>query len=308
MSNERIIFMGTSEISEMYLKSLLDSHYNIVAVYSQPPRKKGRGMKVQESSVQKIAQLNNIKVFTPKDFSSETTKKELKDLHPDLIIVMGYGLKLTKPILELPDLGCINIHVSLLPRWRGAAPIEHALLNGDKKTGITIFKLVEKMDAGPILAKDEITIDQHINKGELIQKLNQQGTKLLNLVLPKIFKNKNTLVFQDENKVTYAYKISPAMRKLNFKQEVEAVYNTIRAFSPQPSAWFMFNNERIKIIKASFKKGNFTPSTILNEQFHVGCNNGQICPEIIQREGKKPMELNEFLKGFKFIVGSKIDA
>ena len=308
MANERIIFMGTSEISEMYLKSLLDSHYNIIAVYSQPPRKKGRGMKVQESSIQKLAQLHNIQVFTPKDFNSETTKKELQDLHPDLIIVMGYGLKLTKPILELADSGCINVHVSLLPRWRGAAPIEHALLNGDKKTGITIFKLVEKMDAGPILVKDEIAIDQHINKGELIQKLNQQGTKLLNFVLPKIFNNENTLVPQDENKVTYAHKISPVMRKLNFKQEVEVVYNTIRAFAPQPSAWFIFDNERIKIIKASFKKGNFQPSTILNDQFHIGCNNGQICPEIIQREGKKPMELKEFLKGFKFIVGSKIDA
>ena len=300
--------MGSAEISVFYLKSLISSNYNIVAVYSQPPRKKGRGMKVQESSVQKLAQLHNIQVFTPKDFHSETTKKELQDLQPDLIIVMGYGLKLTKPILELPDLGCINIHVSLLPRWRGAAPIEHALLNGDKKTGITIFKLVEKMDAGPILVKDEFALGQHINKGELIQKLNQQGTKLLNFVLPKIFNNENTLVPQDEDKVTYAYKISPVMRKLDFTQEVEAVYNTIRAFGPQPSAWFMFDNERIKIIKASFKKGNSKPLTILNDQFHVGCNNGQICPEIIQREGKKPMELKEFLKGFKFNVGSKIDA
>ena len=308
MSNERIIFMGTSEISEMYLKSLLDSHYNIIAVYSQPPRKKGRGMKVQESSIQKLAQLHNIRVFTPKDFHSETTKKELQDLQPDLIIVMGYGLKLTKPILELPDLGCINIHVSLLPRWRGAAPIEHTLLNGDKKTGITIFKLIEKMDAGPILVKDEIAIDQYISKGELIQKLNQQGTKLLNFVLPKIFNNENTLVPQDENKVTYAHKISPVMRKLDFKQEVEAVYNTIRAFAPQPSAWFMFDNNRIKIIKASFKKGNFQPSTILNDQFHIGCNNGKICPEIIQREGKNPMRLDDFIKGYKFVVGSKIDA
>ena len=308
MSKKRIIFMGTSEISEIYLKSLLDSQYNIIAVYSQPPRKKGRGMKVQESSVQKLAQLHNIKVFTPTDFHSETTKKELQDLRPDLIIVMGYGLKITKPILELPDLGCINIHVSLLPRWRGAAPIEHTLLNGDNKTGVTIFKLIEKMDAGPILVKDEVAIEQDTNKGELIQKLNQQGIKLLNFVLPKIFNNENTLVPQDENKVTYAHKISPAMRKLDFKQEVEAVYNTIRAFAPQPSAWFMFDNERIKIVKASFKKGNFQPSTIVNDQFYIGCNNGQICPQIIQREGKKPMELKEFLKGFKFNVGSKIDA
>ena len=308
MCKERIIFMGTAEISSYYLQFLIDSQYNIVAVYSQPPRKKGRGMKIQESSVQQLAQLHNINVFIPDDLHSAISKKEIQNLQPDLIIVMGYGLKLPKFICELPGFGCINVHVSLLPRWRGAAPIEHALLNGDKKTGVTIYKIIEKMDAGPILAKDEVVVDQHINRGELIQKLNHQGTKLLNSVLPSIFNKENRLIPQDENKVTYAHKISSEMRKLDFKQEVEIVYNTIRAFAPQPSAWFMIDNERIKIIKASFKIGNSQSSTILNDQFHIGCNNGKICPEIVQREGKKPMELKDFLKGFDFTIGTQIDA
>ena len=251
MVSKRIIFMGTPEIASVYLKSLIDINYNIVAVYSQPARKKGRGMHMQESPVQTIAKKNSIKTLTPTEFFSEIIKKEIEELYPDLIIVMGYGLKLPQHILQLPTLGCINIHVSLLPRWRGAAPIEHALLNGDKETGVTIFKLVQEMDAGPILAKDVISIDQHMNKEELTGKLNKLGTELLASVLPIIFNKEVYLVPQDDSKVTYAHKISSSMRQLNFNNEVKTVYNKIRAFSPQPSAWFLINNERIKIIKSS---------------------------------------------------------
>lgn len=308
MVSKRIIFMGTPKIASVYLKFLIDINHNIVAVYSQPARKKGRGMHMQVSPVQEIAKKNSIKTFTPTDFFSEIIKKEIEELHPDIIIVMGYGLKLPQHILQLPTLGCINIHVSLLPRWRGAAPIEHALLNGDKKTGVTIFKLVQKMDAGPILAKDFISVDQHMNKEELTGKLNKLGTELLASVLPIIFNKEVYLVPQDDSKVTYAHKISSSMRQLNFNNEVKTVYNKIRAFSPQPSAWFLINNERIKIIKSSFVEGKFKISIILNTEFHIGCKNGKICPQILQREGKKPMQIEDFLRGFEFIVGTKIHA
>ena len=308
MVSQRIIFMGTPEIASVYLQSLIDINHNIVAVYSQPARKKGRGMHIQESTVQVIAKKNSIKTFTPTEFVSTISKKEIEGLNPDLIIVMGYGLKLPQHILQLPTLGCINIHVSLLPRWRGAAPIEHALLNGDKETGITIFKLVQEMDAGPILAKDVISVDQHINKKELIKKLNKLGTKLLISILPTIFNEGVFLTPQDDTKVTYAHKISSSMRLLDFNNEVKTVYNKIRAFSPQPSAWFLLNNERIKIIKSSLVEGEFEVAVILNAQFHIGCKNGKICPEILQREGKKPMQIEAFLRGFEFIVGTKIHA
>ena len=300
--------MGTPEIASTYLKSLIDSRQNIVAVYSQPPRKKGRGMHMQESSVQMTAKKNLIETYTPTEFISKINKKEIEELYPDLIIVMGYGLKLPQHILQLPTLGCINIHVSLLPRWRGAAPIEHALLNGDKETGVTIFKLVEEMDAGPMLAKDVISVDKNINKKELTEKLNKLGTELLISVLPKIFNEDAFLVPQDDTKVTYAHKILSSMRQLDFNNEVETVYNKIRAFSPQPSAWFLFNNERIKIIKSSMIEGEFEVSAILNTQFHIGCKNGKICPEILQRAGKKPVQIEDFLRGFDFIVGKKIYA
>ena len=308
MGSKRIIFMGTPEIASVYLQSLIDINHNIVGVYSQPARKKGRGMHMQESAVQVIAKKNSIQTFTPTEFVSKTSKKEIAELYPDLIIVMGYGLKLPQHILQLPTLGCFNIHVSLLPRWRGAAPIEHALLNGDKETGITIFKLVQEMDAGPILAKDVISVNKYINKKELTKKLNRLGTELLISILPTIFNEDVLLAPQDNSKVTYAHKISSSMRHLDFNNEVETIYNKIRAFSPQPSAWFLLNNERIKIIKSSWVEGEFEISVILNTQFHIGCKNGKICPEILQREGKKPVQIEDFLRGFEFIIGTKIDA
>jgi len=308
MVSKRIIFMGTPEIASAYLQSLININHNVVAVYSQPARKKGRGMHIQESPVQVIAKKNSIQTFTPTEFVSKISKKEIEELHPDLIIVMGYGLKLPQYILQLPTLGCFNIHVSLLPRWRGAAPIEHALLNGDKETGVTIFKLVQEMDAGPILGKDVISVDQHMNKKELTEKLNKLGIELLISILPKIFNEDVFLTQQDDSKVTYAHKITSSMRLLDFNNEVKTVYNKIRAFSPQPSAWFLLNNERIKIIKSSLVEGEFEVSVILNAKFHIGCKNGKICPEILQREGRNPVQIEDFLRGFEFIVGTKIHA
>jgi methionyl-tRNA formyltransferase len=305
--HNRIIFMGTPQISAIYLSSLLLNKYNIVATYSQPPKKKGRGMKLEKSAVHKLALLNKIDVFTPSDFISNYEKKQLANLNPDLIIVMAYGLKLPKFILNLPRLGCINIHVSLLPRWRGAAPIEHAILAGDKETGISIFKLNEEMDAGPIIVSETVKINNLINKDQLIEILNTTGIKLLNTILPKILNEKIAYKIQNKNDITYAPKIYPEMRKLDFYQSIEVVNNKIRAFAFKPSAWFYYNNERIKVIEANFCEGQWKSSTVINELFHIGCKNGKMCPKIIQREGKKPMKLENFLRGFIFEVGSKIN-
>jgi len=306
MSN-RIIFMGTPQIAAIYLSSLLENKYNIIAAYSQCPKKKGRGMQLEKSAVHKLALLNKIDVFTPSNFSGDLEKKKLSNLNPDLIIVMAYGLKLPKFILDLPRLGCINIHVSLLPRWRGAAPIEHAILAGDKETGISIFKLNEEMDAGPIIISETIKINNIINKDQLIGILNIVGIKLLNAILPKILNEKIAYKIQKKNEATYAPKIYPEMRKLDFGQTIEVINNKIRAFAFKPSAWFYFNNERIKVIEADFCQGEWKSSTVINESFHIGCKNGKMCPKVIQREGKKPMKLEDFLRGFVFKVGSKIN-
>ena len=307
MIKDRIIFMGTPEIATFYLDALIKKNYNIKAIFTQPPRKKGRGLVEQQTPVHKLASLNDINVFTPKNLNDEKIKKIILDLNPDLIIVMAYGLKIPNFILNLPKFGCINIHVSLLPRWRGAAPIEHALLNGDLETGITIFKIEEEIDSGPIITTKLVKIDKDINKIELIDKLNQSGVKLLISVIPDIINKKITYKNQSSNNITYASKLSSESRKLDFYKDVEEVHNKIRAFSPDPAAWFICNDQRIKIIKANFLRGNWIPSTILNKQFHIGCKNGKIYPEIIQREGKKPMLLNDFLKGFDFKIGYEIN-
>tara|TARA_B110000116_G_scaffold270722_1_gene289525 strand:- start:3179 stop:4105 length:927 start_codon:yes stop_codon:yes gene_type:complete len=307
MHDQKIVFMGTPEIASIYLNSLIRQKYNIIATYTQPPKKKGRGMKIEESAVHRLASSNNIPVFSPSNFFDDNEKHNLEKLKPDLIIVMAYGLKLPKFILKLPRLGCINIHVSLLPRWRGASPIEHALLNGDKKTGISIFKLVEEMDAGPIIIDESIEISNNINKDQLIEKLNNTGVQLINSILPNIFNNKITYVDQNHDLKTYAPKISSSMRKLDFNQSIDNLHNKIRAFSFKPSAWFFYKQERIKIIEADFIKGEWEPSLVINDLFHIGCKDGKMCPKIIQREGKKPMKLEEFLRGFIFEVNSKIN-
>lgn len=308
MHQERIIFMGTAEISRIYLQSLIDNKYKIIATYTQPPQKKSRGMLILNSPVHQLSLEHKIPVYHPKDFSSFSSINELNDLNPDIIIVMGYGILLPNKILQLPLHGCINIHVSLLPRWRGASPIEHAILNGDKKTGISIFKLEEKLDSGPIIASQEININENINKEDLTSKLNILGTTLLIKILPDLLDKKILMKKQDETFTTYARKITSEFRKIDFNNNINVIYNQIRAFSPKPSAWFIFNNERFNIIKCSIKVCDAEPSTIMNSQFHIGCSNGIILPEIIQRSGKKPMNIEEFLNGFVFTAGQKVNA
>ena len=307
MFNKKIIFMGTPQIASIYLDSLIKNKYEVVAVYTQPPRKKGRGMKVDQSPVHNLASSHNIEVFTPSSFSKKMEKKNLEKFNPDLIIVMAYGLKLPNYILDLPKMGCINIHVSLLPRWRGAAPIEYCLLNGDKETGISIFKLVEEMDAGPIIAKESIKISHFINKDELIKKLNIIGIQLLHSILPNIFNNKIRYYQQDHKIAKYAPKITSDIRRLDFNKSIANLHNQVRAFASKPSAWFIYKDERIKIIEASFIKGKWKPSIILNNLFHISCKDGKMCPIIIQREGKKPMKLENFLRGFVFEINSKVN-
>jgi methionyl-tRNA formyltransferase len=307
MEKKRIIFMGTPLISTEYLKTLINNNFNIIGVYTQPPSPKGRGMIVQNSPVHNEALKNSIPVFLPNNFIDQKIIDTFVNLKADLAIVMAYGKLLPESILKAPKCGCINVHLSLLPQWRGAAPIEHALINGDKKTGVTIFRLVNKFDAGPILSKSPIFIDDKMNKEDLFNKLNVVGKDLLIKTILDYFNNKIILEEQDEHKATYAKKILSKHRKINFEENVIKVFNKIRAFSPKPGAWFMFKNERIKILKCQTFLKDCNPSVIENSKFHIGCKGGLIEPVIMQREGKKPMGIGEFLKGFKFSIGQKVN-
>ena len=300
--------MGSPQIASEYLQILLENNLNVIGIFTQPPRPKGRGMNIQNSPVHDEALKQKIPVFYPENFKDNKSIELFKKLNPDLVIVMAYGILLPNKILNLPTFGCINIHVSLLSRWRGAAPVEYALLNGDKETGVTIFKLVDKLDAGPIISQVSVLVDKNLSKNELFNKLNSIGKELIIKILPNYFENKIIIENQNEQKATYAPKITSKTTKINFDESVTNVYNKIRAFSPKPGAWFLFKDERIKIISCKKIIGNPSSSKIINKHFHIGCNDGAIIPIVIQREGKKPMEIKEFLKGFTFSVGQTINA
>ena len=305
-SGKKIIFMGTPYVSANYLNILIKNNYNIISSFTQPPRKKNRGMQLECSPVEILAKKNKITVNSPRKLDINSFEK-IKLLKPDLIIVMAYGLLIPKEILNLPNYGCINVHVSLLPRWRGAAPIEHTLVNGDKKTGISIIKLTEKLDAGPIILQEEVQVEETTNKENLTNHLLKIGTKNLIYILPKLFSNNINFKKQNEKEATYANKINSEMRKINFNLSSEKIYNKIRAFSPNPGTWFFYNNERIKILSAKKSNKKGIPGTILNNNFEISCNDGSILPIYMQKEGKKSLFIDDFLRGFNFKVGDKLN-
>ena len=307
MKDKKIIFMGTPEIAAQHLNILIENNLNVVGVFTQPPRKKNRGMRVEKSDVHQIADKNNIEVFYPSTID-DTTIEQVKSLEPDLIIVIAYGIILPSNFLNIPKYGCINIHVSLLPRWRGAAPIEHALLAGDVNTGISIISVSPKLDAGDILMQESFALDSGMNSDDLTLNLTNLGKKTLMKTLPLLFENKLISKKQDESKVTYANKFLSEDRKINFYNSADNVYNHIRAHGPKPGSWFIYNGERIKIIKAKKINKSGESSTILNKDFTIACKDGAILPLLIQREGKKVVSLDDFLRGFTFVIQDKVNA
>lgn len=306
MNEKKIIFMGTPDIAAQHLQYLLDNSINIVGVFTQPPRKKNRGMNIEESPVHQIAKKNNLETFYPSSIDG-TAIEQINSLDPDIIIVVAYGIILPSQLLDIPKFGCINIHVSLLPRWRGAAPIEHAMLAGDVKTGISVIKISPKLDAGDILHQESLNISADMYSDELTVALTNLGKQTMLRVLPKIFENKTLSKKQDLNKVTYAKKFTSVDRKINFNNSTNEVYNHIRAHGPKPGSWFVYRGERIKILRAVKKKDRGQQSTILNNKFMLACSDGSILPTLIQREGKKAVEVKDFIQGFAFTVNDKIN-
>ena len=306
MIDKKIIFMGTPDIAAQHLSILIENKLNLIGVFTQPPRKKNRGMRVEESAVHQIAKKNNIEIYYPSTIDDKVIE-QTKSLKPDLIIVVAYGIILPTSFINIPKYGCINIHVSLLPRWRGAAPIEHALLAGDNKTGISIININSKLDAGDILMQESFFLDQNMYSDDLALNLTNLGKTAMIKILPLIFKNKIIGKKQDENKVTFANKFLNEDRKINFNNSTTDVYNHIRAHGPKPGSWFTYKGERIKIIKAKKTKESGQSSTILNKDFIIGCKDGGIIPLLIQREGKKTVNLDDFLRGFTFSIQDKLN-
>lgn len=295
----KIVFMGTPDFSVPVLKALCQ-HHEVVAVYTRAPKESGRGKKINKTPVHLFAEEKGIPVHTPKSLRSEDEQEIMRKYNADLGIVAAYGLLLPEPVLNMFKFGCINVHASLLPRWRGAAPIQRAIEAGDKKSGITIMQMVLALDAGDILSQRETEITETTTGGELHDKLSEIGARLLIDTLNKL--DTITPQKQDESLVTYAEKIDKSESLIDFNQQTETLLNRIRAFNPYPAMYFMHNGERFKVYRAEKSERTGTAGKILEGKtaLIIATADGAIKITKIQREGKHPMTTEELLRGYTF--------
>ena len=296
----KIVFMGTPEFALPTLEALSKSH-EIVCVYTRAPKEAGRGKELQKSPVHLWAEAHGIEVRTPKSLRSEEEQQKFKALDADVSVVAAYGLLLPKAVLEVFPKGCLNVHGSLLPRWRGAAPMQRAIEAGDAVTGITIMQVVEALDAGAMYMKGEIAIDSEMTVGILHDKMAELGSKLIVDVLDKL--DSIIPVPQDESLVTYAAKIEKSESLLDWMQEAVVLERKIRAFNPYPATYFEHNGERFKLLKARVVSDKeLEPGEIFEDgkRLIIGCGKGALEILQIQRQGKKAMATEELLRGYHF--------
>ncbi len=299
----KIIFMGTPEFSVPTLKALIDQNYEVLMIYTQPPKKSKRGQKINISPIQSFSEKKNIPFRSPETLNNNEYEF-IKNLSADLGVVVAYGKLIPINILEATKLGFLNIHASLLPKWRGAAPIQRSIMNGDKKTGISIMKIQEKLDSGPIMASHELELNSNSTYGEVEKKLSDVGANLLIECLQTIEKGNSKFVEQLHSEATYAKKINKKEAKIDWNSNADKIVAHIHGLNPNPGAWFEFQKERIKVWKAKKLLLNGRPGTVLNENLTVACQSNSIQILEIQREGKNKQSTKDFLLGKKISQNS----
>jgi len=304
--SQKIVFMGTPEFSVPTLKLLLKSEHRILAVYSQPPTKAHRGQKISSSSVENFAKKKALNVRTPLTLDSDEEYDFMKNLKPDIVVVIAYGKIIPKRFLNLAKHGFINVHASLLPKWRGAAPIQRSIMNLDSETGISIMKVVEELDAGPVMYQAKIVINENTDTQTLTQVLSQLGAKALLDSISKIENGKAKFKEQNHNQATYAKKISKAEGKIEWNESAKKVLAKINGLNPNPGAWFEYKNERYKVWKAEIVNKSGKIGTILNDQLIVSCKDQAVQILEIQKEGKSRQTTEQFLLGNKINQGENI--
>jgi methionyl-tRNA formyltransferase len=292
----KVIYMGSSNFSLEPLKALINSHHKVVAVFTSEANVLA---KKNINPVYEFAHSCDIKVFTPKTLKSDASKKLLYSLDADVILVASYGLILPKEILECKKYGCINLHPSDLPLFRGAAPLHHTILSGSKESAVCVMQMDEGIDTGPILLKEHFTLPSNLYYQDLELLCSNIGAKLLCKVLDNI-ENIPKPLLQGDNNASYAHKIKKEDAKINWNDSADKIYNQIKAFHLWPGCYFNYKEETIKILRAHFeiKKHGFTPGYIIDDNFSIACSNGIIYPEILQRSGKKSLNIKDFLMGF----------
>ena len=305
---KKIVFMGTSNFSVPILKSLYQNGYPIVTIYTQPPQKSMRGQKVNKSPIQKMAENLCIECRTPDSLKENNEEYNfLKLLNPDLVIVVAYGQLISKNYLSLSKHGFINIHASLLPKWRGAAPIQRSIMNLDKETGVSIMKIVEKLDAGPVMIQEKINITSEMNAEDLSNKLSDLSSKLILECIDEIEGGKAKFIDQDEQKATYAKKINKEEGKINWDNSAENILAQINSLLPNPGAWFSFMGERYKILKASISEAEGEKGKVIDNNLTIACKSKSIKVNEIQRQGKNKQSTSEFLLGSKIKKETALD-
>ncbi|AMK17296.1 MULTISPECIES: methionyl-tRNA formyltransferase [Sphingobium] len=300
----RIIYMGTPEFAVPALIALEKAGHEIVAVYSQPPRPAGRGKALRPSPVHSQADEMGMEVRTPVSLKDQAVQDAFRALNADVAVVAAYGLILPRPILDAPRSGCLNIHASLLPRWRGAAPIQRAILAGDNVTGVTIMDMEAGLDTGPMRAK-HVTPVEDKTAGALTEELALAGAELMVEVLDDL--PAHPPMPQPEEGVTYASKIDKAEARIDFTRDAHQIERQVRAFNPFPGAFFEYRGERFRILAAHVEEHGGTPGELLDNSLLIGCGHGAIRPTLIQRAGKGAMSPGELLRGFDMPAGSRVD-
>jgi len=306
---KKIVFMGTPLFSVPVLKSLYQNGYSISTVYTQPPQKSQRGQKINKSPIQGIAETLNIEFRTPTSLKNNKEEYDyLKKLDADIVIVVAYGQIIPKEFLSLAKKGFINIHASLLPKWRGAAPIQRSIMNLDKETGISIMKIKEKLDTGPVCNNYKIQITDNDNAEIMSEKLSLLAAEKILDSIDYILEDKIEFKEQLHNEATYAAKIEKLEGKINWDASAENIIGKINGLYPSPGAWFIYKGERYKILKAKIAFGLGKIGEVLNNYLEISCNNKKSIKVLdIQRQGKRPQNINEFMLGSQIKKGSNLN-
>ena len=305
---KKIIFMGTSFFAVPILKSLYQNGYPISVVYTQPAQKSKRGQRVNKSPIQGLSETLNIEFRTPISLKNNREEYEyLKKLNADIAIVVAYGQIIPKEILNLTKKGFINIHASLLPKWRGAAPIQRSIMNLDKQTGISIMKIDEKLDTGPVCNFYKLNIMNNDNAEIISDKLSALAAEKILDNIDKILEDKLEFKEQVHEEATYANKIEKSEGKIDWNNSAESIIGKINGLYPNPGAWFIYNGERYKVLKAEISNGMGKTGTVLNDYLEVSCYDKSVKILEIQREGKRPQNINEFMLGSQIKKGSNLN-
>lgn len=302
----KIVFMGTPDFAVPALERLIKEH-EVICVYTREPKLSGRGNKLNKTPVHLVAEANGIEVRTPKTLRNAEEQQKFAELKAEAAVVAAYGLILPLPVLEAYPFGCLNLHASLLPRWRGAAPIQRAVEAGDAKSGVTVMQVAEGLDTGDMLLKGEVEITSATTGGELHDKLALLGADLISRVLADI--KSFTPQPQPQEGACYAAKIDKAECKLDFNQKAEVLCRKIRAFNPYPAMFFEYGGERFKVLEAHKVEKYASAGTIIEENNNLllACTDGALGVTQIQRQGKKLMTVSELLRGFHFAENSKAE-